>query len=129
MTQNKLPTERSFGLSVGAACALFAAIAWWREHDLAAQILGAVSVVLIPAGALVPSLLRIPNRIWWRLAQALGWLNSRILLSVFFFVVLTPAGLVMRLAGKNPLKPKSRESNWTASDSARRDAKHYEHLF
>ena len=38
---------------------------------------------------------------WMRLAKILGWINSRILLSVLFFVILTPVSLLARLFGKS----------------------------
>jgi hypothetical protein len=38
---------------------------------------------------------------WMKLAKLLGYINSRILLFVLFFLVLTPIALLMRLLGKN----------------------------
>jgi membrane protease YdiL (CAAX protease family) len=45
---------------------------------------------------------------WMKLALGLGWINSRILLSVIYFVFLLPIALVSRLFTKDPLKLKSR---------------------
>ena len=53
-----------------------------------------------------PSLLRWPYLAWMRLGLALGWVNSRIILSLLFFVIVTPIGLVMRLLGKDPMHRK-----------------------
>lgn len=44
--------------------------------------------------------------LWQKLIFALGWFNSRILLSVIFFVFLTPISLLYRLFNKDPLKLK-----------------------
>jgi hypothetical protein len=38
---------------------------------------------------------------WMMLAKVLGYINSRILLSVIFFVFLTPIAVLMRLLGKS----------------------------
>jgi hypothetical protein len=35
--------------------------------------------------------------------QALGWVNTRIILGVVFYGLLTPMGLAMRILGKDPL--------------------------
>jgi hypothetical protein len=44
---------------------------------------------------------------WHKLAEVLGWINSRILLSVIFFIFLTPMAIIYRLvAGKNLLQLK-----------------------
>jgi hypothetical protein len=37
---------------------------------------------------------------WMMIAKVLGFINSRILLTVLFFVILTPIALLMRLLGK-----------------------------
>ena len=44
------------------------------------------------------------ERGWSLLAAALGWVNTRILLAVVFFVVLAPTALVLRALGKDPLE-------------------------
>ena len=40
---------------------------------------------------------------WFGFARALGFVVSNALLSVIFFVVVTPVGLVRRLMGRDPL--------------------------
>ena len=44
------------------------------------------------------------HRSWMKLALVLGWINSRILLTILFFVVLTPVALVARLLGKTSIR-------------------------
>jgi hypothetical protein len=125
----RIPSERAFGLSVGPASIVFGALLAWRGHErvgIAAAVIGAVLIL----GALTaPSLLRTPNRVWWRFATVLGWINSRILLTIFFVVVLTPTGWVMRLLRANPLRPVGSDSNWAGYNQRRREARHYEHLY
>jgi len=36
--------------------------------------------------------------------EALGWLNTRIILGVLFYALFTPMGLFMRLRGKDPMR-------------------------
>jgi hypothetical protein len=38
------------------------------------------------------------------LADVLGWINTRILLSIVFFGLITPMGVVMRRLGKDPMR-------------------------
>jgi len=123
------PSERSFGLSVGLVCLATGAVNWWGGHVLLSAALCVSGLVLVAGGLLVPGALRIPNRIWWRFAQILGWVNTRILLTAFFVVVLTPVGCAMRLFGKNPLRPAKTGTNWSSYTVRRRDPRHYEHLF
>jgi hypothetical protein len=123
------PTERSFGLSVGTVCILAGGLSWWRGHIAAAVALTAIGLVLVVGGLLAPGALRGPNRVWWRFAQALGWVNARILLSAFFFLVLTPIGLLMRALGRNPLSRIAGRSGWSTYSVRRANPKHYEQMF
>jgi hypothetical protein len=125
----RIPSERSFGLSVGAASMAFGALLAWRGHHRAGAVVAIVGLVLVCGGLLAPAALRVPNRVWWRFATLLGWINSRILLTVFFFLVLTPAGVLMRLFGRSPLRAVRPDTNWSRCDERRRTAKHYEHLY
>jgi hypothetical protein len=130
MNMNKpAPSERSFGVSVGSVLLVLGAIASWRHRQTTATTLLAIGGVLLVFGLLAPVALRIPNRIWWRFAQTLGWVNSRILLTLFFAIVLTPIGVVMRLTGHDPLRSGGHDSNWRPYPERHRDPKHFEHLF
>jgi hypothetical protein len=43
---------------------------------------------------------------WDKIGYVLGIINTFVLLTLFYFVILTPLGLVMRLFGKDMLKLK-----------------------
>jgi hypothetical protein len=47
--------------------------------------------------------------LWFKLAEGLGYVNSRILLSVVFFLILVPIALLARLVSGNKLKLKKNE--------------------
>lgn len=67
---------------------------------------------LLVAGMTVPSLMRLPARLWFGFSSVLGNIMSRIILSLIFFIIVMPVALVRRLLGKDSLGLK----NW------RRDA-------
>jgi hypothetical protein len=95
---------RSFGLLVGgifALLGLWPAVVRGEDFRLWALVLAGL---LIVSGLLFPSRLRQVYRMWMALGQALGWLNTRVLLSVVFYGLITPMGLIMRLAGKDPMR-------------------------
>ena len=125
----QVPTERSFGLGVGGVCTGLAALFWWRGYPTVGPVLLVTGTLLVGFGLVAPSALRVPNRVWWRVAQVIGWVNTRILLTVFFALVLTPVGIVMRAFGRNPLRGVGAETNWTPYPARRRDTRHYERLF
>jgi len=45
---------------------------------------------------------------WFKLALGLGWINSRILLTIIYFIFLLPIAFLSRLFTKDPLKLKSK---------------------
>lgn len=47
------------------------------------------------------------HNLWMQLAKVLGYINSRILLSIIFFLILTPIALLMRLLGKTQFVKKA----------------------
>jgi hypothetical protein len=68
------------------------------------------------AAALIrPSLLHWPNRVWTRLVSILGAIVTPIVMALLVLLVVTPVGLLMRLAGKDSLRrrgPRQRDSYW-----------------
>ncbi len=42
-------------------------------------------------------------RLWVKFAMALAWFNTRLLLGIVFYLIITPTGLLMRLLGKDLL--------------------------
>ena len=63
-----------------------------------------IGVVLLVITMAVPSVLKGPAMIWFGLAELLGMVVSKIILSVAFFVVVTPVGAVRRLLCKDSLR-------------------------
>ena len=76
------------------------------------EVLVYISAVIAMASGLFPPVGRMINWLWMRLALILGWFNSRVLLSVVYFILLFPIALVSRLFTKDSLqlKPKEKKS-------------------
>ena len=97
------PSERSFAW-VFTAC--FAALAlWpvWRGRPVRWWGLG-VALLVFLAGLVRPSVLRIPNLIWFRFGTLLNRIISPVVTSLMFFLVFTPFALILRMAGKDLLR-------------------------
>lgn len=122
--------ERSFGISVGAVLLAIAAILAWRGRATTAAIVGGIGAALLLLGLAAPSLLKWPSAVWWRFALALGWVNARVILSVAFFLVLTPIGLTWRLIGRDPLS-RRRPSwpGWSSYPARYQDRNHFTRMY
>jgi multisubunit Na+/H+ antiporter MnhG subunit len=131
MTTRRQPNrERSFGISVGAVLCLIAAALAWRGRVGRAEIVFAVGAVLFVLGSTKPSWLKYPSDAWWAFAAVLGWVNARVLLSLLFFLLLTPVSVLWRLIGKDPLsRRRQRWRGWEPYPERYRNPKHYERMF
>lgn len=88
---------RKFGLTVGIAFALFGTVSWWRGHELPPKVLWTLGALLVVPGLLAPALLRPVERVWMRAALVLGYVNTRILLTAAYYIIVTPIGAALRL--------------------------------
>lgn len=61
-----------------------------------------ISLAIIIIGLLSPFLAKYIFKAWMGLAKVLGYINSRILLTVIYFLILTPLALLRNLFRKKP---------------------------
>lgn len=94
---------RRFGLTVGLVLLLLGGLMAWRHRD-GGWVLVSIGILLALTGAFVPAALRYVYQIWMTFAFTLGWFMTRVILTVVFFLVVTPIGLLQRLCGKRPLE-------------------------
>lgn len=64
--------------------------------SVAAVAIGTLSLLFPPMGTLIV-------KAWLKLAEALGWVNSRVLLTLIYGIYLIPFSIVFKLTQKNPL--------------------------
>ena len=127
--QNATPRQlRSFGLVVGGvfcALALFFWIPKWHKDWFWWLLVPGVPLVLL--GLVAPRALKWANVAWMTLAMILGAIVSTILLTLLFYFVVAPIGLVARLAGRDFLSRKldpNAPSYWLLRDVSKPKEKH-----
>ena len=104
--QNEVPLKqlRQFGWLMGG---VFGIITFWplvfrgEGMRMWAFIIAGIFGVL---GTVFPNGLKPVYKAWMIFGEKIGWLNSRILLGLVFYGLLTPISLVMVLLGKRPLQ-------------------------
>ena len=104
---------RQFGLLVGA---VFTVIGLWpivfRGEPLRLWAIG-IGGVLIAFGAILPLALTPIHKGWMWIGHVLGWINTRIILGIVFYGLVTPIGLVFWLLGKDTMQRTLAESTPT----------------
>jgi hypothetical protein len=131
-----LPTDdsalRKFGLQVGGVLLAFSALlVFWLEKKWGVYLAWA-GAPLVLLGAVWPRILRPVYLGWMGAALAIGSVMTVILLSVFFFVVLTPVGLFFRLIGRDVLQRKldrQAPTYWIPKEYPIADRTRYEKFF
>lgn len=96
-------TFRKFGLTIGIILLMagLAAQLFW-DYNLGWLIYTGAGLVL--AASLLPALLRPLYIIWMSIAVVLGCLVTRLLLSLIYYLVFTPVGLIVKISGKKLLE-------------------------
>lgn len=100
---------RSFGLVVGGVFTGIAAVIAWRNGWTLtpwAVGLGGPGLVLMALGLVAPTVLHSVYKVWMGLAVVLGFVMTRVILTLVFVGLVIPIGLVLRLVGKDLLRLK-----------------------
>lgn len=116
---------RKFGLVVGGVFLLVFLWFYFQVSDLYySYIFLFIATPLIILGLLIPNSLKYIYKVWMGIAFAIGWVVSRIILFVLFYLVIMPIGLVARLFGKDFLNiklNKKEESYWHYTKDDKQD--------
>ena len=128
---------RKFSLTVGTAfVVLWAVLAfvfpYLFEGGRNLPILWQIGAALAVVGTLLPALVKPLYYAWMTMALALGYVMTRVLLTIFFFLILTPVGLFFRLIGRDALHRKldrEAESYWIDKVNLIEDRSRYEKFF
>ena len=98
---------RSFGLLTGCIAALlFGLLLPWLfsfNYPLWPWFVGGA---LITVAIILPTGLKPIYAIWMRIGLVLGWINTRIILALVFYLLFFPVSLILRVLGKDPMARK-----------------------
>nr|MDJ0832323.1 SxtJ family membrane protein [Gammaproteobacteria bacterium] len=103
---------RKFGITTGIIVALLFGLAlpWLFDAQSLPLWPWIISGLLWAPALIYPRILNPVYRGWMKIGHALGWINSRIILGLVFYVMVLPMGLIMRLFGKDPMTRKLDQS-------------------
>lgn len=115
-------SDRTFGLVFAG---IFGAIATvlWAVGGVLHLWLVVVAAVIMATALLWPLLLMPFNRLWMQFGLALGSVTNAVLLSVFYFLMITPFGIVRRLVSSDPMERRTDAAADSYFSPVRRQAK------
>ncbi len=122
---------RNFGLLMFAAFTVIGSLRWWLKGHVPSILFG-IAVAFLVLGLAIPGLLKPVYRAWMKFALALNWVMTRVLLTIAFYGMITPAGIVYRIVSGDPLKRRwdpSATTYWEAPDDQPREIEAYKNQF
>jgi hypothetical protein len=122
---------RKFGLMVGGVFAVLGLLFLWRHPGRSPYFLWPGGVLIV-AGAILPRALKWVYIGWMSVAFVLGFVMAHIILTLFFFLVITPVGLLARLFGQDFLSRKldhAAKSYWIPREKKVKSPAEYERQF
>jgi len=99
---------RKFGITTGAIIVVLFAVFFPWVFDAATMPIWpwvVAGLLWVPA-LFVPNSLQPVYTTWMRIGHAIGWVNTRIILGLVFYILVLPMGLIMRMFGKDPMARK-----------------------
>lgn len=99
---------RKFGITTGAIIVVLFAVFFPWVFDAATMPIWpwvVAGLLWVPA-LFVPNSLQPVYTTWMRIGHAIGWVNTRIILGLVFYIMVLPMGLIMRMFGKDPMARK-----------------------
>ena len=105
---------RNFGFTIGIVLLLIAGVLFYKNNNLFISF-AYIAGVFIVLGFLFPQLLKPIYFIWMIFAVVIGWIMTRLILSVLFFVIISIIRLIACIFGKSFLElniSKDSKSYW-----------------
>ena len=105
---------KKFGIALGIILSIIATILFIKEKSLYIYFYGA-GLFFIVAALVVPIVVKPVFILFLYIAHVLGWVMTRVILSILFYLVITPIGHILKLFGKKFLDmefSREKESYW-----------------
>ena len=83
-------------------------------------------------GLVAPMLLKPIFVVWIKFSLVLNWIVTRLMLSIIFYLMITPTGWIMRIFSDDPLKRRfdaDAETYWEEPEDQPEDPARYENMF
>ncbi len=109
---------KKFGKSVGLVLLLIGIVLMIYSNTLFPIVI-ATGIFFLISAYFSPTILLPFQKIWMAIAVVLGYIMTRVILSILFYIVITPINLISRLFGKDFLDlkiEKDKKSYWNVKD-------------
>ena len=104
---------RNFGIVIGLVLLGISLLLFFKDHTTSFKLFAISGTLFVLSGLIIPRLLVPLYWPWMIFAVIIGWVMTRVILTLLFFLVITPIGIVTRLFGLLSINVKWREDKNT----------------
>ena len=121
---------KNFGFIIGIVLLLFGLFLLYRRTDYFIYFVS-VGLILLSLGYIAPKVLKPIYKVWMTCAVIIGWIMTRLILSLLFYSIITGIAILTRIIGKDflNLKNNNKGSYWNNRDSEYELNQDYEKQF
>lgn len=120
-----------FGITMGIILTIIGLYLLWKKNNYFEYsfFLAAAFFIL---GLVLPSVLKYIYKAWMSLAVVMGFIMTRVIMVIIFYLIVTPLGLIASITGKQFLDmkiDKSAKSYWISREKTQKVKSYYERQF
>jgi hypothetical protein len=122
---------KKFGITMGVILTIIGLYLFWKKNNYAEYFLF-VAVAISMLGLILPSALKHVYKVWMALAVLMGFIMTRVIMIIIFYLLVTPISLIASITGKKFLDMKiikSKKSYWIAREKTKIEKVDYERQF
>ena len=122
---------KKFGITMGIILTIIGLYLVWKKSDYF-EYFFFVAAAFCTIGLLLPAALKYVYKAWMSLAVVMGFIMTRVIMIIIFYLLVTPIGLIASITGKKFLDMKidqNAKSYWLARDKSIKVKADYERQF
>ena len=122
---------RKFGMTMGIILAVMGFYLLWKGRNYSEYVFILAAAFLI-TGFIFPSVLKPVYKAWMVVAVMMGFMMTKIIMVIIFYMIVTPIGIIASIIGKNFLDmkiDKKAKSYWMVRKTVRTEKSDYEKQF
>ncbi len=119
---------RDFGFIIAIAFLIFFIVYYFKNNAFNYYFL-VISVVFTTSALLIPVLLLPFQKAWMTLAILLNWIMTRVILSLLYYLAITPLGLFFKIKGRDFMDKKidkQAKTYWQDRSQEKEELENYE---
>jgi len=122
---------KKFGITMGIILTIIGSYLLWKKNNYFEYFFFVAAVFFI-LGLILPAALKYVYKAWMSLAVVMGFIMTRVIMVIIFYLIVTPIGLIASITGKEFLDMKidqNAKSYWLARKGAQKVKADYERQF